>query len=91
MVDTVPKIPPSGFKPMADAPTDRVILLQVWSGKTFPVKWQDGFLDSDECACGGWVAQEEGNHPPCWDDGACWESNSDGMPSDPPIGWKEMA
>jgi len=91
MNERMPKIPPRGYKPMADAPLDRTIILKTWRGKSFPARWRDGFLDSEERDCGCWTAEEEGNHPACWDDGVCWESNADGMHSEQPIGWKEVA
>lgn len=85
-----PKIPPRGFNEMASAPTNETILLKTWNGKTFPAKWTGGFLDNEEQDCCCWVATEEGNHPKNWDDGVCWGSNSDCLPSEPPIGWKPL-
>jgi hypothetical protein len=52
------------------------------------------FLGS--CICEGpegpvdaWAASIEGDNPPCWTDGICWESNEDEKPSDPPVEWRE--
>lgn len=41
-------------------------------------------LDS-ETVC--WQATFEGEHPSCWDDGVCWETNADNQPSDRPVMW----
>lgn len=86
----VPKIPPRGFLPMEDAPHGRTIIIRTWTGKSFPASWQMGFLDSEERDCGCWAATEENNHPKDWCDGVCWDSNSNGDPSEPAIGWKEV-
>jgi hypothetical protein len=47
-----------------------------------------GFEDEDGKSVGSWVASVEGRHPDCWSDGACWQSNENEMPSDPPTMWR---
>jgi hypothetical protein len=48
-------------------------------------------IDENEQACDQWVAEHEGEHPPCWTDGACWENNSDKMMSIQPEQWRPAA
>jgi hypothetical protein len=38
--------------------------------------------------CDQWQAVVEHDHPPCWSDGACWESNANESPSAQPIEWQ---
>ncbi|WP_420104117.1 hypothetical protein [Bosea sp. (in: a-proteobacteria)] len=78
-------------QPMASAPLDRPIILITFSGFVVKAKWvPSGFEDAEMRDGGAWVAAEETQHPPCWSEGACWASNADEMPSDPPIGWLPM-
>jgi hypothetical protein len=42
---------------------------------------QGASLDENGRSCDQWQAAREGEHPPCWTDGACWESNADLSPS----------
>lgn len=37
--------------------------------------------------CDQWQATIEGQHPPCWSDGCCWESNEDEIMSLQPDAW----
>lgn len=50
-------------------------------GMTFAaILRRDASLNEDGESCDQWQAVVEGEHPPCWTDGACWESNEDGIP-----------
>jgi len=46
-------------------------------------------MDDDDEACDQWLAEYEGEHPPCWTAGACWATNEDGVPSLPVEGWHD--
>lgn len=49
-------------------------------GMTFAaILRRDASLNEDGESCDQWQAVVEGEHPPCWTDGACWESNEDGI------------
>lgn len=39
-------------------------------------------------ACDQWQAVYDGEHPPCWSEGACWAINADGDASLQPTGWR---
>ncbi len=42
--------------------------------------------------CWAWATADEGEplQPECWDDGVCWASNADGVPSMPVMAWREI-
>jgi hypothetical protein len=82
------RLPPEGWSAMASAPRTNSIILLTASGFEVHAEWATGFVDEFGEDCGMWCALAEADHPPCWTDGACWGSNVDGMPSDPPIGWR---
>ncbi|MFT4056878.1 MAG: hypothetical protein QM681_20400 [Novosphingobium sp.] len=44
--------------------------------------------ENEDGSCDQWVAEYEGEHPPCWSDGACWESNDDECMSLQPTAWR---
>lgn len=50
----------------------------------------DAAMSSDEQSCDRWQAEIEGEHPPCWSGGACWESNENEDPSLQPTHWQPL-
>ena len=48
-------------------------------------------VTSDGQECSQWQAEHEGEHPPCWSGGACWESNEDEAMSLQPTHWQPIA
>ncbi|CAM5194471.1 hypothetical protein BTHI11S_00354 [Bosea thiooxidans] len=80
----------SDWAQIRSAPKDgRDIEVLTSGGFEMKARWESrGFINEAGEDCGAWVASEEGKHPPCWSEGACWESNEDEMPSDPPIMWR---
>jgi hypothetical protein len=77
------------LNPMDKAPLDGTeITIRTRGGYEFRACFVGGFLDDDGKDVSSWVEAEEGVAPPCWSDGAFWDSNADGLKSDPPIGWK---
>ena len=81
-----------GIKPAPDAVADAAWsgvenapydtpLTVLAGGMTFAaILRRDASLNEDGESCDQWQAVVEGEHPPCWTDGACWESNEDGIP-----------
>lgn len=50
----------------------------------------DAAINLDETSCDQWQAAREGEHPPCWSDGACWSSNVDEETSLQPTHWQRF-
>jgi len=48
----------------------------------------DAAMTTAEETCDQWVAEHEGEHPPCWTNGACWQSNENDDPSLRPVAWQ---
>tara|TARA_R100001132_G_scaffold24115_1_gene22929 strand:+ start:2017 stop:2292 length:276 start_codon:yes stop_codon:yes gene_type:complete len=44
-------------------------------------------LDESMRNCDQWVAEGD-DYPPCWTEGACWESNHDEVMSKQPAQWR---
>lgn len=74
--------------PMETAPVDGTeIRLRLKSGREITARMQPGFIGSDEQDCSCWVCVDD-KHPKSWTDGACWASNDEEKPSDPPTRWQ---
>lgn len=75
---------------MKSAPLDGSdIEIKTTGGFELLARWErQGFINEAGDDCGSWVAVVEDEHPPSWTDGACWESNADERPSDPPVKWR---
>ncbi len=43
--------------------------------------------EDENGSCDQWQAEHDGEHPPCWSDGACWASNADEVQSLQPSAW----
>jgi hypothetical protein len=78
------------WHPMDTAPVDRDIIVWTKAGSVVKVFRDEVGEDENGETAFGWIAREEGEHPPSWDDGICWASNMDGDTSDPPILWTEL-
>lgn len=72
---------------MDSVPRGRPVILLTFAGYVVKAQWETGFTDEELKPCGGWVASEEEQHPPCWSEGACWASNTDEAESDQPVAW----
>lgn len=78
------------WQPIETAPYSKAVEVRV-GGMTFLARlWPDHSVDQNEQSCDQWVADNEGEHPPCWSEGACWESNADEMPSLQPTAWRTV-
>jgi len=75
------------WRPIETAPYSQVVRVRV-GGMTFLATLQpDAAMTSDEQSCDQWQAVIEGEHPPCWSCGCCWESNENQRPSLQPDAW----
>lgn len=82
------------WRPMSDAPRDGTIFRAEIRGygDCHLIAWTEGIgVDDDDQPCGAWVHHGPGEPPPCWSDGACWDSNADGSMSAPPVRWMQDA
>lgn len=50
----------------------------------------DVSMDEHGSECDQWHATNEGEHPPCWSGGACWQSNEDEALSLQPCAWQPL-
>lgn len=79
----------SDWRRMEMAPGDGTpIRIRTAGGHVLIASWRP--VDDPDQECGAWHAETEGDHPPCWSDGVCWEINEDMKPSDPPVGWQPL-
>jgi len=81
----------SDWRPIETAPKDGTSIQARIPGRGDDnvIAWFGGLLDSDGEGCGGWHFME-GQDPPDWTDGICWEVNEDGVRSTPPTEWKDL-
>jgi len=76
-----------GWLPIDSAPYDTQVRVKV-GGMTFVARLiADGSMSDLDTACDQWTAEIDGEHPPCWSGGACWEINEDESPSLQPTAW----
>ncbi|MFN8681722.1 hypothetical protein ACDP63_11345 [Paracoccus sp. P2] len=76
------------WRPISSAPFHTPVIVKVGQ-MTFPAVLRgNAAMDENGQDCAQWQAMNEGEHPPCWSDGACWASNADGLTSMQPTGWK---
>ena len=81
----------SEWQPIETAPVAECVWVQA-GGMTFKAAWFPSFsLDENGEECDQWLAEEEDEHPPCWTDGACWETNADMVQSAQPTHWMPLA
>ncbi len=76
------------WQPIDTAPYSTPVEVRVGS-MTFLARLEpDASLADDEQPCDQWQAVNEGEHPPCWSEGACWSSNTDEVMSRQPEAWR---
>lgn len=79
---------PNAWRKMEEAPYDKAVIVRV-GYMTFQARLlRDNAMTSEDASCDQWVAEHEGEHPACWTDGACWDSNSDDQISMQPAAWR---
>lgn len=78
------------WKPIESAPYGTPVRVKA-GHMTFVARLMpDASMTSEEQSCDQWQAEYEGEHPPCWSEGACWESNMDESPSMQPEAWQPL-
>jgi len=78
------------WQPIESAPYEQDVEIRV-GGMTFLAHLiPDGSLSGIDQTCDQWRATNEGEHPPCWSGGACWESNEDEVSSLQPEAWRSF-
>ena len=79
------------WQDMDTAPFERDVILHVPGYGSFTAQLRIGAgMNMDETPADQWQAVNEGDHPECWCDGACWGSNSGGIQSAGPTKWREI-
>ncbi len=76
--------------PVKSAPYDQDVIVRAGSMTFRAALRRDASMNEAGDSCDQWQATIEGEHPPCWSDGCCWESNQDGIPSLQPIEWRPL-
>lgn len=77
------------WMPIETAPYETPVLVKV-AHMTFEAMLKPDAAENEEGSCDQWVACHEGEHPPCWTDGACWQSNADEIESLQPVAWMPL-
>lgn len=81
----------NGWQDIASAPLVVEVEVRVGAGMVFRATLRpDASMRADESSCDQWLASVEGEHPPCWSGGACWESNEDEVRSLQPNAWRPL-
>ena len=81
----------SEWQPIETAPYEIPVKVKVGVSMEFVARLlPEVSLRDDETWCDQWQAEYEGEHPECWSDGACWESNANGVCSMQPTAWKHQ-
>ena len=79
------------WQPLETAPFNREVEVRVGRRRVVRAKLvPDASMDSNGDACDQWWATTD-KYPPCWSEGACWESNVDEQMSAHPDAWRELA
>ena len=80
----------AAWLPIESAPYEQTVEIKVGS-MTFLAALHPGVSEDDEGrSCDQWQAAVEGEHPPCWTDDACWQSNSNEQMSLQPTAWRAL-
>ena len=76
------------WRPIESAPYSQEVIVRAGS-MTFRAELvPDASINRHGSDCDQWQATIEGEHPPCWSGGACWESNEDEVMSLQPDAWR---
>lgn len=80
---------PRPWQPIADAPYNQAVEIKIGRRKFPAILLHNASMSSEEESCDQWQATTD-DHPKCWSDGACWESNEDGNTSLQPEAWRAL-
>lgn len=80
----------SDWQPIETAPYLEHVRVKVGAMTFLAVLLPGASLSDLETPCDQWQAVNEGEHPPCWSGGACWESNEDECQSLQPEAWEPI-
>lgn len=75
------------WQPLETAPYSTPVRVKVGGMTLLASLEPNASMSEMDTACDQWQAVNEGEHPPCWTDGACWESNDNGDCSLQPEAW----
>jgi hypothetical protein len=90
-LQAVPAASEVGWQPIESAPYDTPVRVKLGNSMTIVARLMpDASMNDEGKPCDQWQAQYEGEHPECWTDGACWESNADGLCSMQPRAWTAL-
>lgn len=79
------------WQPIESAPYNTPVIVEVGSGMSFAAQLvPDASMDSEDQFCDQWRAVHQGEHPPCWSGGACWERNENDAISMQPRRWRVL-
>lgn len=79
---------PHGWQPLESAPYNTPVEIKAGSMTFLARLLPDAAFEEDDTTCDQWQAEIEGEHPPCWSEGACWSSNLDEVESLQPTAWR---
>ncbi len=78
------------WRTIESAPVNTAVRIKV-GGMTFQARLiPDGSMSDMDTSCDQWVAEIEGEHPPCWSEGCCWASNENDDRSLQPEAWSAL-
>jgi hypothetical protein len=90
-LQAVPAASEVGWQPIESAPYDTPVRVKLGNSMAIVARLMpDASMNDEGKPCDQWQAQYEGEHPECWTDGACWESNADGLCSMQPRAWTAL-
>ena len=76
----------SEWKPSREAPYDTPLRVRLENGQEITARLLCNVsMTSEGEDCDQWVAENEGEHPDCWTEGACWASNHNEVRSVQPV------
>jgi hypothetical protein len=79
------------WRTMDSAPVNKPVQIQLGEGMTIVARLLPGAaMNSEQEPCDQWQAEHKGEHPECWHDGVCWESNADECTSLQPRAWRPL-
>ena len=91
LADELGALAKDSWQDISNTPVDTPVRVKA-GNMTFMARLvPDASMTSEEESCDQWQAEHEGEHPPCWSGGACWESNEDEAMSLQPTHWQPIA